>query len=142
MTSRAKRLTFIVTVAALAAVIVGGILAPEPAAAAKKDKPTNEFTIKAGLFWYAGDFTATGAIADSGLAWGGGTALSLDGALGTINIDLHDDGTFTIAGGTVAYEGLKGAGTYTVKSKWIVDKKKPMDDPIWLHDYTLNGTTL
>ncbi len=141
MTGRAKRLTVIVGVLASVAVVAGSVIAPNPAAAAKKDESTGDFTIKATLFWYFGGFTATGAIDDAGDAHSTDIGLALDGALGTIQIDLDDDGTFTIAGGTEAYQDLTGGGTWTCKCSWKVYKNKPMDEPIFTCDYTLKGST-
>lgn len=141
MTGRAKSVTVTIGVLALAAVIVGSVIAPSPASAAKKDSSAGDFTIKATLFWYFGDFTATGAIDDAGDAYSTDMGLALEGALGTIQIGLHDDGTFTIAGGTEAYQDLTGGGTWTCKCSWKVYKNRPMDEPILTCDYTLKGST-
>jgi hypothetical protein len=112
-----------VGVTALVVVIAGTVMAPD--AAAKKPTPPADddtFTIQlvyyVGIWGDTGEFAATGAINDSGWAdvanW---PQPELLGDRGTIYIDMHDDGTFTIVGGTGKYRRLAGDGTYT--EEWI-----------------------
>jgi len=131
MASTAKRLTVVLGPAVLGAVLLGSATVPEPAAAAKKTEDPNAFVVTAALkqyIWSAeGSFKATGAIADSGRARGGPGVppdeLILYGELGKIRIllDEPDYLEFRIIGGTHAYSGLAGRGTYTIEVNW----KKP-----------------
>lgn len=142
MTSRAKRLTLILGVAALIAVITGSVLRPEPAAAAKKPRDPDAFTIAVTLretTWStSGSFTATGAIEDSGAATAPSAIphaeLALQGESGDIYISLNNPVSwqFTIAMGTGAYADLSGSGTYTFDVR-----RKKNGTATW--EYTLDG---
>jgi hypothetical protein len=110
-----------VGLAALVAVIAGSLLAPELLAAPKKDKSADDFTITVTFHW-DDTFSAAGAIDDAGPVHFGDGGLLLEGALGTIHIDLQEKETFALTGRTGAYEGLTGTGKYrikTVKGRWF-----------------------
>jgi hypothetical protein len=155
MTSRAKRLTLVISAAALTAGIVAGVLAPEPAAAAKKLKDSDAFVITATVKRYTwhntGDFSASGAIVDSGAAYGQplGEYLLLRGELGDIYIDVlapHWE-QFSIVWGTGAYEGLTGSGAYTVSINYKKGDRKmhdgnylPPSELVSTWKYRLEGT--
>jgi hypothetical protein len=135
MASRAKRLTFIVGAVGLMAAVAVGVIAPEPAAAAKKVKDPNAFVITATVRQYTwhteGEFRATGAIDDSGWACGQplGQYLLLEGEFGDIFIDVlapHWE-EFSVVWGTSIYEGLTGSGTYTVSITYKKGDKKMHD---------------
>jgi hypothetical protein len=102
-------------VAALVAVIAGSLMAPEALAAPKKDKNPDDFTIEMSSNW-GWHFNADGAIDDYGPVSFPGAVLLLEGALGTIQIDLLGEETFALEGLTGAYEGLTGTGTYRIKT--------------------------
>ena len=123
MTSRAKRLTLIVGVAALIAAVVGSVMAPDTVAA-PKGKPTTDFVIKTtedhhcDASW--GTWKANGAISSSGPLWGSMCpwsvrTLRLWDDHGSMSIKTHPGkpGTFELLDADGAYEGLIGAtGSY------------------------------
>jgi hypothetical protein len=117
MASRAKRL--MVEVVAVVAVSAGAILAAEPAAAAKKVTDPNAFvitaTVKQGTWSMTGSWRATGAIEGSGSAIVYYPyRLDLYGEGGSLLISLDDPAwwDFTTSGGTGAYAGVTGSGTF------------------------------
>jgi hypothetical protein len=141
MTGRAKRVTLIVGVTALVAVIAGATLAPALLAAPKRDKDAGDFTIEVTYDWGQGGFTAAGAIDDVGPAYFVDYGPILAGTLGTICIDLENSQRFTICEGTGAYEHLTGAGKYTVKITVYMPKKKLVDEPVYRVVYQSRGST-
>jgi len=136
MASRAKRLTFTIGGLALVAVIVGGVLAPGPAAAAKKPTDPNAYVITAvldqGLYGnWGGSFRAEGAIDDRGSAGICGIdpdLLLLYGEHGNMKIRLEAPTfwEYTIEEATGDYAGLVGlGGTYMLSANHKKDGKPP-----------------
>ena len=150
MTSRAKRATLILAVAALTAVIAGSVMLPEPASAAKKPKDPDggSFTIKTSEKWWcatsSGTFEANGAIKSSGTVSGSlcfyDYSLALRDAGGKMSIDYTPGkrGTFVVTWADGAYAGLVGAtGSYRAKSTSDWDGS---GDPFGTISRTLQGS--
>jgi hypothetical protein len=145
MTGRAKRLTSIIGVAALVAV-VGTMMVPT-ASAAPKDKATDfSITITRWLFidYESAGWEATGAIDDSGYAsfiHEPYLVLTSDRGNRSLSVDLHQDGRFTLYGspGKYKFVGVAG-GSYT--EEWVQNPNWPVlwTDPLWTVTYVLEGT--
>jgi len=146
MTSRAKRLTFILGVAALVAVTAGLVIAPNAAVAAKKPADPNAYVITASLDQmlygnWGGSFKAQGAIDDRGSAGINGMdskLLLLYGEHGNMKVRLTVPTywEYRIEEATGDYEGLVGlGGTYTLS----VNSKKTGKPPKW-EDNAARGT--
>ena len=135
MRSRATRLTLLLALAMLGAVLLGSATVLQPAAAAKKPEDPNAYVITAVLdqgMWggFGGSFRVRGVIDDRGSAGMGDDLLRLYGDHGNINILLKvpTKWAFTIVKGTGDYSGLVGLeGTYT----FTVNRKKQGKPPKW-----------
>ena len=149
MTGRAKRLTLMIGVAALVAVVVGAVMGPGLLAAPNKKAPDGEsFTIKTDETWScatsSGTFQATGAIESSGTVWGSlcwqDYGLALRDSSGVMSIDFTPGkrGTFTIVYADGEYAGLVGAtGSYRDKVTGDTDGS---GDPFGTISRTLVGS--
>lgn len=118
MTSRARRLMLALGVAAVVAVVVGGVMVPDTAAAPRKPKPNRTFVIQVnhyfGIWADWATWEGTGALDGSGAAiLLGDSDLQLLNKRGTIDLQLHADNTFTIAGGTRKFSELSGGGSFS-----------------------------
>ena len=147
----------ILGIAALVVVIAGSVMAPEVFAKPNKGGGGGggggggDFVIEAihyiGMWGNTGSFEATGAIRDSGWAdFPSLRALELTGDDGKIYIDLQEDGTFSVVGGTRKYRRLSASGTYT--EEWISYggdppqwPEPPPDGVLAKGTYLLEGST-
>ncbi len=126
MTSRAKRVTLIIGVAALVTLIAGSVMAPQTIAAPKKKPPqpttfwieTDEYAADFG--YMSGYFYAGGALDDWGTAYERlywpETIVYLDGATGFMRIKVTGD-TFEVVYAIDGYSHLLGA-TGTCSEEW------------------------
>jgi hypothetical protein len=149
MTSRAKRLTFILAIVAVVAVIAGIAMGPELLAAPKEKAPDGgSFTIKTSETWICatsdGTFEATGALEGSGTARGGlcwyNYNLTLRDESGWMSMVYTPGkhGTFTVVHADGAYAGLVGAtGSYRDK---VTNDRNESGDPFGTISRTLQGS--
>ncbi len=149
MTGTAKRLTLVVGVAALAAVVVASVIGPG-LSAAPREKPSDggSFTIRTDETWTcatsSGTFRVSGAIESSGSLWGSlcwyDYGLALRDGSGKMSIDIAPGkhGTFEVVYADGAYESLIGAtGSYHDRLTTDFDAS---GDPFGTISRTLRGS--